>query len=93
MLPIQFDHLTWLSGTHTKETPPTRQRADLTRKLTRAMDGNKGLSCARGADNLKLARDNHKERRGAVSLLVKYFATLRRTHVPVRFNATNLRWC
>jgi hypothetical protein len=56
------------------------------------MDGNKGLNGARGAYNLKLAGDNHKERCGAVSLLVEYFATLHRTYVPARCNATNLSW-
>jgi hypothetical protein len=92
VLPIQFDHLTGLSGTHSKESPPTGQRANLARELTRVMDGNKGLNGARGAYNLKLAGDNHKEGRGSVSLLVEHFATLHRTHVPARCNATDLRW-
>jgi hypothetical protein len=56
------------------------------------MDGNKGFNGAQGAYNLKLAGDNHKERRSAVSLLVEHFATLYRTHVPARCNATDLRW-
>ena len=61
MLAIQFDHLSWLSGTHAKKSPSARQRADLAGELTRAMNGNKGLNGARGAYNLKLAGYNYKE--------------------------------
>jgi hypothetical protein len=93
MLPIKFYHLTRFSGTHSEHGPSARQRADLASELARAVHGNESFDGSRRAHYLEFARDNHKEGRGAISLLVEYLTTLYRTGETVLGNATNLFLC
>jgi hypothetical protein len=90
LLTIHLDRLTRLGDTHSKESPSAGEHVDLARELTRAVDGDHGLSPAQWVHNFDLAGDNHKARDGAVSLFYEHLATLHQTHVPVRFHATNL---
>jgi hypothetical protein len=53
-LAIQFNQLTRLGDTRPKERPAARERIDLTSEITRAMNGYKGLSGIRGANNFDL---------------------------------------
>ncbi|MDQ3977472.1 MAG: hypothetical protein M3264_13190 [Thermoproteota archaeon] len=87
---IQFDKLTWLGGTRPKERPAARERVDLTSEITRVMNGNKGLTGIRGANNFDLTGDHHKEWDIFFTLLDEHLATLHCAHVSVGCNATNL---